>query len=318
MTKSKNYSAKFQKDTFRHFFCLPAQAVVLLIFLVMQSTTLSECSAQDTLRVGPEGLDLCSSGDYKLVWQDEFDGEHLDRSKWFSYFPFTANGSDSCASCRALVGSEFLDDDNLILQDGILHIRARRDTVEWFGKTYNYSSGSIFSMKGFRYGRFEIRCKLPKGKGFWPSFWTAGDGVIEEIDVFETKGHIMRQLQSNYHNCYDNRDCQQPKWHWTPDQTQWNVYAIEWDPYFIHWYVNGKKVRTLAAYKNSRNNRVIRKCRIEEGVYLPVAAYPRHHHRIISGLAVGGAFAGKVSSGTKFPNTMDIDYIRIYQRENSE
>ncbi len=306
------------RRTVEFFRPLPVKKVLFILYMYFNKFVFTVSFAQDTLRVGPEGLDLCSGPDYKLVWQDEFEGNQLDRSKWFSYFPFTADGSDSCAACRALVGSEYLADDNLILKDGILHILAKRDSVQWFGKTYQYSSGSIFSMKGFRYGRFEIRCKLPKGKGFWPSFWTAGDGVIEEIDVFESKGHITRQLQSNYHSCYDKSGCQQPKWHWTPDQTQWNVYAIEWDPYFIHWYVNGKKVRTMAGYKNSKNDRAIRKCRLEEGLYVPLAAYPRHKHRIISGLGVGGVFAGKVSSRTKLPNTMDIDYIRIFQRDIPE
>ncbi|MBK8954777.1 MAG: glycoside hydrolase family 16 protein [Saprospiraceae bacterium] len=288
-----------------------------LFFFILWST--SHLAAQDSLIVVEKsGLDICSKGTWNLIWSDEFEGHALDRTKWFSYFPFTKDGSDSCAACRGLVGDEFLSDSNLIVQNGVLSIEARKEKASWFGKDFDYTSGNIFSMQGFKYGRFEIRCKLPEGKGFWPSFWTAGDGVIEEIDVFEAKGHIQTQLQTNYHHCYNRSGCQQPKWHWTSDQEDWNTYAIEWDPFFIRWYVNKRLVRTLPGYKNLKNNRPANHCILRKGNYVPIDAFPKNKHRIISGLGVGGPFGGRISSKTKFPSRMEIDYIRIYQRTDSE
>lgn len=270
------------------------------------------------LIVDTKELDVCTQAEWKLIWSDEFDGDQLDKSKWFSYFPFTENGSDSCAVCRGLIGGEFLSDSNLVVKDGILNIIAKKEKATWFGRNFEYTSGNIFSMPGFKYGRFEIRCKLPRGKGFWPAFWTAGDGVIEEIDVFESKGHILFQTQSNFHHCYNQKGCQQPKWHWTADQEEWNIYAIEWDPYFVKWYFNKRLVRVLPGYKNQKNNKPVSSCKFKKGSYLAIDAYPKHKHRIIAGLGVDGLFSGKVNSKTKFPSQMQIDYIRVYQRANSE
>ncbi|MCC6754317.1 MAG: glycoside hydrolase family 16 protein [Saprospiraceae bacterium] len=287
-----------------------------LALWVMVSAAIAQ---QDSiLVVGPTGLELCPEAPWVLVWGDEFDGDRLDETKWFSYFPFTADGSDSCAACRGLVGDEFLSDANLVVRNGSLFIEAKREDTTWFGRQFAYTSGNIFSKTGFRYGRFEIRCRLPKGRGFWPSFWSAGDGVPEEIDVFESKGHILRQLQTNYHHCYNRRGCQNPRWHWTPYQDDWNTYAVEWDPYYLRWYVNGKIVRVLPGYTNEQSGRTIRGCRLKEGRYRAVEKFPRHPHRIISGLGVRGVFGGRVSSKTKFPSAMEIDYIRIFQRPGQE
>lgn len=289
---------------------------LLLVLWAMAAGTIAQ--KDSVLVVGPGGIDLCNEGPWVQVWGDDFDGDRLDPSKWFSYFPFTADGSDSCAACRGMVGDEFLSDANLIVRDGSLFIEAKREDTSWYGRRFAYTSGNIFSKKGFRYGRFEIRCRMPKGKGFWPSFWSAGDGVPEEIDVFESKGHILRQLQTNYHHCYNQTGCQSPRWHWTPYQDDWNTYAVEWDPYYLRWFVNDKLMRIMPGYTHQKSGKPIRGCVLKEGVYTAVSKFPRHPHRIISGLAVGGAFGGSVTSKVKFPQAMEIDYIRIYQRPGQE
>lgn len=64
--------------------------------------------------------------------------------------------------------------DNLILDDGTYNKRG-----------FDYTSGMIYSNRKFGYGKYEIKCKLPKGKGFWPAFWVFGGPDYNEIDVFE-------------------------------------------------------------------------------------------------------------------------------------
>lgn len=257
---------------------------------------------------------------WKLVWQDEFEGSHLDVSKWFSYYPYTASGLDTCPACRTLGGDLVLTDSNLVVSNGTLKIIGKKQKAHWYGKTYPYTSGNLFSKQGFLYGRFEIRCKLPAGLGMWPAFWTLGEGVLEEIDVFEINGRYMRQFQTNYHHCYEARNhCQDPKWHLGPALHEgFNVFAIEWDPLFVRWYVNDKLVRTMAGYESSSSNRKIKSYKLKPGIYNQVTNFPKTKARIIAGLGIDSNKPGKILKSKLFPAVFEIDYIRIYESQAKE
>ena len=99
--------------------------------------------------------------------------------------------------CKIVAKKEFLlrksvswMDDTVKLSDGLANLRH-----------YIYSSANIWSKKKFGFGKYEIRCKIPSGMGFWPAFWLYGNDQINkekssEIDVFEfwsgnTKEHHM-------------------------------------------------------------------------------------------------------------------------------
>ncbi len=292
---------------------------VLLICLFCHSINLI-AQIQEVFEVTKDSKPLRATKNYQLVWQDEFEGNQLDVSKWFSYYPYTTTGLDTCPACRTLGGEIVITDSNLVISNGTLKVIGKQQKASWYGQTYPYTSGNIFSKTGFLYGRFEIRCKLPKGFGFWPAFWTLGEGVLEEIDVFEIHGKYMRQFQSNYHHCYQaHNHCQQPKWHRSPDlHKDFNVFAIEWDPYFIRWYINGKLVRSLAGYENSSSNCKIKSYKLKPGIYNQVQAFPKTKARIIAGLGIGLDPKYKAIKSKKFPAVFEIDYIRIYQDQAKE
>ena len=111
----------------------------------------------------PDKPDLPVNPAYQLVWEDNFDGEKLNLDDWnFEYHePGWVN-----AELQAYVDSE----KNTYVKDGMLYIQAIKEIID--GKPY-YTSGRINTQKkhDFQYGRFEVRAKVPSGKGFLPAFW---------------------------------------------------------------------------------------------------------------------------------------------------
>lgn len=288
------------------------QYILVLVFI----NSIVIAQSANILEIKSKQNSVCNDQTWNLVWQDEFDGNQLDVSKWFSYYPYTNTGMDTCLQCRSLGGDLFISDSNLVFEDGVLKIMAKKQKASWFGKEFEHTSGNLFSKQGFLYGRFEIRCKLPKGLGLWPAFWTLGEGVIEEIDVFEIKGNRMRRFQSNYHHCYDkDKKCQDLEWHSSPDlSSKFNVFAIEWDPYFIKWFINDKLVRTLGGYQSIKSEKRIKNCTLKPGNYVLIENYPKHKARIIAGLGIEGTGRKKKLKDSLFPAALEIDYIRVYQR----
>jgi beta-glucanase (GH16 family) len=127
----------------------------------------------------------CVREDYKLVFHDEFNGDKLDTSKWYTFYPYgPVSQPDSCAFCRTHVSANIYRDENCILENGILKLKTDKIKGDWFGRSFDYTSGLVHSKQQFRtYSKYEIRCKLPKGKQQWPAFWIFGWNT--EIDIFE-------------------------------------------------------------------------------------------------------------------------------------
>jgi beta-glucanase (GH16 family) len=138
-----------------------------------------------------QGGDICRQSGWELVFSDEFDGAELDHSKWSTYFPYTSDGRDQCEYCRVSDdrSNQIYLDSNVVVSNGTCKLIAKRQTATWFGKTRDYTSGMIYSTNDHRYmyGKFESRCKIPYGMGFWPAFWMFG-GTGTEIDVLEFGG----------------------------------------------------------------------------------------------------------------------------------
>lgn len=267
-----------------------------------------------------KGGNVCSSESWKLVFHDEFNGTSLDTSKWFTYYPYGDNQSDNCPFCRthADFSNQVYKDENLVVSNGFLKIITKKEDVEWMGKKKQHSSGMINSRQDFEtFSRYEIRCKIPDGKGMWPAFWVFGWHT--EIDVFEI-GKNKRKLNMTIHKWDGAESIHETKTHRTKKLSDdFHVYAVQYDPYFIRFSIDGKIVYTINRYKLRRKYR--KSCDLKEGEYKPIEAYPFDNEKVqvIASVAVGSDSAprnyGKPNKRTKFPNTMEIDYIRVYQRD---
>lgn len=224
-----------------------------------------------------------------LTFADEFDGEALDLTKWNPCDPW---GRERNNELQAYVPDAFE------VKDGVLKIKAQKRRAEYSGKMREYTSGMMSTYQKFtqKFGWFEIRCRIPKGKGLWPAFWLLPDplGWPPEIDVLETIGHQPNRAYFTHHWRDENRRHQSHGGHHDNGDlsADFHTYAAEWSPEAIVWYFDGKEV--------FRSTRSVPK---ELPMYM------------LANLAVGGNWPGSPNEETPFPSSFDIDYIRVYSRK---
>ena len=237
---------------------------------------------------------------YKLTFAAEFDDQSDLASKFIYHFERWGN-------LRTLAGNEELEiyvDDRFLadigaeslpspfeVSKGLLSIAARRTPAPFLERLgFPYMSGMVTTEKSFSqtYGYFEIKCRMPAGKGLWPAFWLVGLTHEEplEIDVVEV---LEDATSTTYHSIH----APQRKIEWSikadgNDTTSgFHTYGVDWRPERIDFYIDRRKVGSAP-------------------VRLPGPMY------MIANVAVGGEWPGNPDATTVFPGSMLIDYIRAY------
>jgi beta-glucanase (GH16 family) len=241
----------------------------------------------------PVGL----SGNWNLVFQDEFDGDALINSKWHTCFWW----ADATCTIESNHELELYNPEDILVQGGILHLRAqKRDMTAWNGNIYHYTSGMIMTggRQGsidpgftFTYGYVEALIRVPAGKGLWPAFWMLPQSYDSrpEIDIMEILGHAPNVYNMNYH--YIGGDSGS-EWSGPDFSAGWHVIGLDWEPDALVWYVDGVERYRITNKANISN----------EPEYL------------LLNLAVGGDWPGSPDSNTPFPSTFDVDYVRVWQK----
>jgi beta-glucanase (GH16 family) len=244
------------------------------------------------------------SGDragWQLVWSDEFNaaaGTKPDPTKWV--YDLGAGGWGVAQLQSYTSNAENASHDG----DGNLTIVALKD------QNGGYTSARLKTQGMFEqvYGRFEVRAKLPGGVGLWPAFWTLGNDFetagwpnCGEIDIMENRavepninhGSLhgpgysgMRPLTATY---------TLPNGAIFPDD--FHTFTVEWELNVVRFYVDDQlyETRTPMDLTNMR------------WVY-------EHPHFLLLNVAVGGRFPGNPPATTVFPQTMVVDYVRVYSR----
>ena len=237
---------------------------------------------------------LCSTP----IWQDEFDGDAVDETKW-QFVEGDGCDQDLCGWGNG--EEQWYLADNARLEAGALHITGQRErsNSRW------YTSAKLTTQDRFatQYGRFEARMKIPKGDGFWPAFWMMPKSSLRwplagEIDILESSGHTPGKVLGAVHfgqlwpnNVHYSESILAPV-PWTDD---FHVYAVEWRPEEIRWFVNNK----------------------EYGRVTPedIAPYPwvfdERPFYLILNLALGGTLGGKIKM-SDLPGELIVDYVRVY------
>lgn len=261
------------------------------------------------------------TADWQLVWSDEFDYTGVpDPDKWvIDVWPARkVNDEDQTYTAR---------DKNLRVENGHLIIEAFK---EQFGGA-EYTSGRLHSQgKGdFLYGRIEVRAKLPAGKGTWPAIWMLPSDPFKyatsckpgdawqgsptcdawpnsgEIDIMEHVGYEMGHVHGTVHNeAYYWAKWEQRKGRILLDDVaeSFHNYELEWTPDDIRIYVDGHHYFT---YVNEKNG-------------WQTWPYDQPFHLILN-IAVGGMW-GRSGGGIDdsiFPQRMEVDYVRVYERGNT-
>ena len=212
-----------------------------------------------------------------LVFSDEFNGP-LNTANWTNDTPWNTHYTTG--------ELEYYDPANCTFANGMMTLKSEDRP----NNGYPYTSAIVTSLPHtkFSYGYFEIRAKIPGGRGLWPSFWLTNDSTLE-IDTFEELGDRPTRLYMTLHE-NDSQIYQGIKD--GPDYSAgFHTYAIDWQPTYVKWYIDGVE---CAAYNH---------------------AMPADPMWICLNTTVGGSWSGMPSSTTHFPVDYDIDYIRVYDHK---
>jgi beta-glucanase (GH16 family) len=247
---------------------------------------------------------------YALIWSDEFNGKNgslPDPSKWIYDVGGTGWGNHEL---------EYYTNrrENARIENGNLVITARQELYKApDGTEFDYTSARLKTQGLFSqaYGRFEARIKLPAGQGLWPAFWMLGDNFgsagwpkCGEIDIMENVGKEPGINHGSLHGPSSTAA--------TSDLTAtislpagqqlsdgFHVYAVEWEPDAIRFYLDANLYATFSAAQ-----------------WPPGGTWVfDHRFFLILNVAVGGDWPGSPDDSTEFPQTMLVDYVRVYKRK---
>ena len=243
---------------------------------------------------------------YKLIWSDEFNTTALDLSKW-SYE--AGNGSNGWGNKELEYYTNRTQ--NVTVNDSALAITALKENYSGYG----YTSGRIKTQDkfSFRYGKIEARIKLPYGRGIWPAFWMLGDNIntvgwpaCGENDIMEMVGGQGKNgttilsdstIYGTAHWSSNGQHASYGKSYTLPSgrfADGYHIFSVTWDKSKIVWYVDGIEYNRLDITPAG------------------LSAF-QNKFFIILNLAVGGNWPGNPDGTTAFPQTMKVDYIRVYQ-----
>lgn len=232
-----------------------------------------------------------------LSWSDEFNGTTLDNNSWNYETGAGGWGNNELENYTNSTKNSF------ITNGGYLVIEARQETP---GGTYTSARLQTKGKREFKYGRMDIRAKLPKGKGLWPAIWMLGSNISTtpwpasgEIDIMELLGHEPSKMYGTMHwgNAGQGSTHIGGSYSLSGEDfsQKFHVFSIVWDSEKIEWYVDDHKFFT--GNKTDVN-----------GNYpfdLPFF--------FILNVAVGGDWPGSPDANTVFPQRMIVDYVRVYQ-----
>lgn len=250
---------------------------------------------------------------FTLVWSDEFDDSTIDPSNW-TYE--TGDGTDFG------LPSGWGNNEKQIYQQDISNASIREDgdrsvlsITAFQNGPGSYTSAKLTSrgLRSIRYGRIEASMKLPKGQGIWPAFWMLGDNFQDpigwpgcgEIDIMEILGHEPNVSYSTIHYVLpDDTPSDFPRGNIRGEvqgtytlpsgdfSDDYHTWTLDWTPESLIFSVDGNVVNQVAIDEDM--NEFLR------SFYL------------IFNVAVGGRWPGDPDETTVFPQSMYVDYVRVY------
>ncbi len=277
--------------------------LILFLAIAIQSCTVKKMQHVST-QYAAEG--------YQLVWNDEFEKDGIPNpANWTYEKGFVRNEE-----------LQWYQAENAFCKAGKLIIEARKEkkpnplyvagSKDWRKKPQNieYTSACIITkdLQSWQYGRFEMKAKIDISAGLWPAFWTLGlKGrwpANGEIDVMEYyRGKILANIASMGKN-------DKPKWFSNTKSTdslggkkwasEFHTWRMDWDETAISLFVDDVLM----------NKTLLSQLENEKGTTF----HPfKQKHYILFDLALGGMNGGELGD-TRFPNRMEVEYVRVYQK----
>jgi beta-glucanase (GH16 family) len=255
-------------------------------------------AAAGLLLAGPAGAG------YRIVWEDDFDGTSLDPQRW------EAQIGTGCPSLCGWGNGElqYYRAENATVSGGFLTITAKEEA--YGGRSYTSARLRTKDLGDWRYGRFEMRAKLPIGQGLWPAFWMlptdevyGGWPYSGEIDILEYVGQSPSSMFGTIH--YGGPASTYVAQNYTlPSGTfhdEFHTFALEWEPNEMRWAVDGVVFGCNGSWFSNAAD----------------ASYPAPFDQpfhLLLNLAVGGNLPGPPDGTTVFPQELVVDWVRVWQR----
>ena len=311
----------------------------------MSVALLAGCGGSAETETNHQSVDTTAPvADWQLVWSDEFDGENIDSSNWTKEVNCEGGGNNE-KQC-------YTDsDENAFISDGMLNIVAL-PAAEGAEKPYTSARLNTKYKADFKYGRIEMRAKLPSGQGSWPAFWMLPTDEVYggwpksgEIDIVEAvnlkvaneDGSVESNIHGTLHYGRDwPNNVSSGKAYALPDGVNpaddFHTYAIEWQEGEIRWYMDGYLYATQRQSEvryNSKDEAVGLKHRgwfaeyFEQGsgelvTHWDTAPFDQQFHLILN-LAVGGDWPENVNNtgidadAFAAGQSFVVDYVRVYE-----
>jgi beta-glucanase (GH16 family) len=243
---------------------------------------------------------------YSLEWHDEFNREAIDASNW-TY----ETGDGTAFGLPAGWGNDELQiytnssDNSMITTESnasVLAITARENG------SGGYTSAKLTTndLVSVRFGRIDVRAKMPEGQGLWPAVWMLGDnrGIVDwpgcgEIDIVEVLGHEPDLMYATVHYTNgENRNGEigeELRSTGASFSEEYHVFTLEWTPEIMAFFVDGQEVHQVAIQSDMKE-------------------FLRSFYLILN-VAVGGNWPGDPDGSTVFTQTMYVDYVRVFSKD---
>ena len=284
----------------------------LNIYLLYLLLILFSCNEEQS-KYTDQGDIPTLSENWELLWSDEFNDEELDLTKWnkLNWRPGWVNNELQAYTDRDT--NIFLENGHLVLQG---NIEPSYSGTDYVGNNYvaDYTSGRVNTDDKFSttYGRFDIKAKLPAGKGSWPAIWMLGESISSigwpqcgEIDIMEHVGYDQGLVHGSIHTQDYNHmyGTQKSGSKYVDDVTDaFHVYSLEWSPFYLWYLIDNEPF--FFVYNDSNGD---------------FGKWPFNDpHYLILNLAIGGDWGGVQGvSASAFPMKMYVDYVRVYKKSDT-
>lgn len=274
----------------------------ILIILILCSS-LASCQKKNP--IDNDNQNIPTPEGWELVWHDEFDGTSIDLNKWEYEVNAQGGGNNELQYYTNRSENSFIENGNLVIQ-------ALKENYTGPEGTREYTSARLRTLRkgDWKYGRFDIKAKLPFGQGIWPAIWMmpseskyGGWAASGEIDILELLGHESNKVYGTLHYGGQWPAHVHTGKSYTLSQgtfaDEFHLFTIEWDTTQFRWYVDGIFYQSQTQWHTAN------------------APYPApfdQYFHLILNVAVGGNWPGNPDNTTVFPQMMIVDYVRVFKK----
>ncbi len=273
--------------------------IIILIFFLC----LTACPEKNSIDHNDQKIPIPEG--WELIWNDEFDGTVINLEKWSHEVNAQGGGNNELQYYTNRP-------ENSYIENGYLVIQALKEHYTGTEGTREYTSARLRTYRkgDWKYGRFDIKAKLPFSKGLWPAIWMmpseskyGGWAASGEIDIMELVGHETNKVYGTLHygggwpnNVSSGKSYTLAQGSFADD---FHLFTVEWDTMQFRWYVDDIFYQSQTQWHTSS------------------APYPApfdQYFYLILNVAVGGNWPGDPDNTSVFPQKMIVDYVRVFKK----